>query len=182
MDALQGKNCRNTLSKSERLSNFTLKNLIFAEGDQFFVFPLKVYWKVLDPNLEKIFFKNDITLVKPEIDQRVGQVGQNRMKQNPSFPFKKIPQNALFVFPAQIIPAVSKKKVPLAVKRNTVKRCIREGFRKNKHNLYKILERKNLCCLIAFVYTQGKILSCNEMEDKIVVSLQQIIKQIEQNY
>ncbi|HNR43343.1 MAG TPA: ribonuclease P protein component [Bacteroidales bacterium] len=57
--------------------------------------------------------------------------------------------------PAQIAVSVPKKNIRLAVSRNLIKRRIRESYRKNKSNLYSVLNRKNI--QIAFmVIFRGK--------------------------
>jgi ribonuclease P protein component len=52
-------------------------------------------------------------------------------------------------FPAQVAFSVSKKGFRMAVTRNSIKRRLREAYRKNKNSLYDFLVSEN--CQIVFV-------------------------------
>ena len=67
----------------------------------------------------------------------------------------------------RILVSVSKKRFHHAVKRNRVKRLIREGWRKNKQQLVTLCQAQNKTLDVAFVYTATVILKYNEVEDKI---------------
>ncbi|MBO4574053.1 MAG: ribonuclease P protein component [Bacteroidales bacterium] len=67
----------------------------------------------------------------------------------------------------RILVSVSKKRFHHAVKRNRVKRLIREGWRKNKQQLLALCQSQNKTLDVAFVYTATIILKYNEVEDKI---------------
>ena len=82
-------------------------------------------------------------------------------------------------FPAQTGISVPKKSFPKAVDRNTLKRRIRESYRKNKHLLYEILKKKNLSIALMILYTARKESSYVEIEKKMIVSLQKLIEQVE---
>lgn len=58
---------------------------------------------------------------------------------------------------SQILISVSKKKFKRAVKRNRVKRLIREAYRQQKHMLAKILDEKQLNISIAFLYLKDEL-------------------------
>lgn len=77
-------------------------------------------------------------------------------------------------YPAQVIITVSKKSVPGAVKRNLLKRRIREAYRKNKFSFYEFLTTADLKCTFAIVYTSKDILDYKEIEVKIILILQRL--------
>jgi ribonuclease P protein component len=77
-------------------------------------------------------------------------------------------------FPAQVIITVSKKSVPGAVKRNLLKRRIREAYRKNKFSFYEFLTSANMKCVFAIIYTSRDILEYKEIEAKIILILQRL--------
>lgn len=55
--------------------------------------------------------------------------------------------------PIQVLIAVSKKNLRLAVSRNRMKRLIREAYRHGKHNLVSLTEKTGKHYDIAFVFT-----------------------------
>lgn len=67
----------------------------------------------------------------------------------------------------RILVSVSKKRFHHAVKRNRVKRLVRESWRRNKGNLMNICSENNKTIDIAFVYTATCILTYNEIESKM---------------
>ena len=159
-------------SKSERLCNFTLKRLLFNQGESFAQYPFKIFWKTLDPNLEKIFFHKSVTCFSDFTP--ISGSGQ----QNPSFPHRRIPHNAIFSHPAQCLVGVSAKAHKSAAMRNRLKRLIRESYRQNKAPFYSFLTNSNLFCLVGIIYTSGQPLRYQDIESKIIVSLQKIEKKI----
>lgn len=88
---------RYTLSKAERLSRKRDIDLLFAEGQSFIAYPLRVVYTVIE-------------------EQRS--------------------------VPASILISVSKKKFKRAVKRNAVKRQIRESYRIRKQALLNRCKRQ----------------------------------------
>jgi ribonuclease P protein component len=79
---------------------------------------------------------------------------------------------------AAILISVSKRRFKRAVKRNRVKRQIREAYRKNKHDLLYILEEKKLKLAIAFIYLDDKIITSVEIEKKIQIVLTRLVEQV----
>jgi ribonuclease P protein component len=163
-----------SFSKSERLCNFTLKKILFEQGEHFGEPPFRIFWKIIGPNLENLFF--------PE--SPLSYIGNKEMQsdilkvQNPSFPFKKIPVNAVFYQPAKCLTGVSSKIHKSAVQRNKIKRLIKEAYRNNKQNFYSFLNERNYFCIIGIIYTVKPVLPYREIEAKIVVSLQKIVQKI----
>ena len=54
--------------------------------------------------------------------------------------------------PVSILVSVSKRRFKRAVKRNRVKRQIREAYRMNKHGLLAVLTEKKCRLAVAFIY------------------------------
>lgn len=73
--------------------------------------------------------------------------------------------------PASILVSVSKKRFKRAVKRNRIKRQIREAFRKNKHELYSLLTECEAHFAIAFIYLSEEIIPTEEIEKKVKTAL-----------
>ena len=74
-------------------------------------------------------------------------------------------------FPALMAISVGKKSLPAAVKRNRVKRLVREAWRLNKHKLYALLEEMNMQLYIMLIYTGDEIPEYASLErqvDKLV--------------
>ena len=59
--------------------------------------------------------------------------------------------------PASILISVPKKRFKRAVKRNRVKRQIREAYRKNKGGLWQALEEKEQGVAVAFIYLSNEL-------------------------
>lgn len=82
-------------------------------------------------------------------------------------------------YPVQILINVSRKIFPNAVDRNKIKRQIREVYRKNKNILYKHLHNKGKQYALSFIYTAKEQAGFKEMESKIILSLQRLVKEID---
>ena len=74
--------------------------------------------------------------------------------------------------------SVPKKRFKLAVKRNRVKRLIREAWRLNKHILDAELERKNLSCDVMFLYMTNEIPTLELIQKKLPVIFNFILEEI----
>ena len=84
-------------------------------------------------------------------------------------------------FPAQVAIAVPKRYFKRAVDRNRIKRLIREVYRKNKSGIYSLLESKEMQCALLFVYNGRKVPEYDEVEKKILLTLQRFEEAILKN-
>jgi len=116
-----------TFKKTERLNSKKIIDQLFADGQSFLAFPLKVVF---------------------------------------------LPTQLPVKYPAQAGFTVSKKNFKRAVKRNRIKRLIREAYRLNKHELYAALNDQQLA--IFFIYI-GKELPEYPMVEKAIKKAFQLI-------
>lgn len=79
---------------------------------------------------------------------------------------------------ASLLISVPKKRFKRAVKRNRVKRQIREAYRKNKHLLLNLLEEKEQNLMIAVIYLSNELISSAEVEEKLNSLLVRIAEKI----
>lgn len=95
------------------------------------------------------------------------------------YPFKVFwhPASNELKFPAQLLIGVPRKNIRHAVKRNLMKRRIREVFRKNKNALYQQLDAMNRKCLIALIFTGREAMQTSDLEPKIIIILQRLIEE-----
>ena len=112
-------NKKNTLSKKERLSWKRYIDLLFAQGQSFVAFPLRVVY---------------------------------------------LPTEEEMPVPVSIMVSVPKKRFKRAVKRNLIKRQVREAYRVRKYDLIEPLSEKNKNMLIAFLYLDKEIRPFTDME------------------
>lgn len=80
---------------------------------------------------------------------------------------------------ASILISVPKKRFKRAVKRNRVKRQIREAYRKNKCLLVNKLEEKEQALAIAFIYLTDVLVTSDEIETKMKILLARIAEKLE---
>lgn len=79
---------------------------------------------------------------------------------------------------ASILISVPKKKFKRAVKRNYIKRQIREGYRLNKHGLLKALDEKGKRLAIAFIYQSNELVPTLEINQKTRSLLNRVIEKL----
>ena len=77
-------------------------------------------------------------------------------------------------YPAQLLISVPKSSVRKAFARNTIKRRMRESYRKNKYILYEYLSEKQVKIALSITYTQKEILPYHLLQEKIIVLLQRL--------
>lgn len=80
--------------------------------------------------------------------------------------------------PASILVSVSKRRFKRAVKRNRVKRQIREAYRVNKHVLLKVLDENHSRLAIAFIYLSDQLVESSLIEDRIKTALARIAEKV----
>jgi len=79
---------------------------------------------------------------------------------------------------ASVMVSVPKKRFKRAVKRNRLKRLMREAYRLNKQELTGKLDQKELQIHVAFNYVSDDVLDFAQVEKKMKVALQRLIEKI----
>ena len=82
---------------------------------------------------------------------------------------------------ASVLLSVSKKRFKRAVKRNRVKRQLREAYRLHKHLLLQTLTDKQQQLAIAFIYLSDELTSSAEIEEKMKTLLARISERLVRN-
>ena len=100
-------------------------------------------------------------------------------KSFPAFPLRVVYMSVEPVEEASILISVPKKRFKRAVKRNLVKRQVREAYRKNKHLLLDALASRNKRLIIAFIWLDNHIHSSAEVEEKVKKLLFHIVERLE---
>ena len=80
--------------------------------------------------------------------------------------------------PISILVSVSKRRFKRAVKRNRVKRQIREAYRKNKSLLVDELQRREQRLAVAFIYLSDELVATAELEEKMKIALARISEKL----
>ena len=78
----------------------------------------------------------------------------------------------------RILVSVSKKRFHHAIKRNRVKRLIRESWRKNKAELMNLCQANNKTLDVALVYNATVILKYDEIEEKMKKVVERLVEKL----
>lgn len=82
--------------------------------------------------------------------------------------FMKTPKTEANSIPVKILISVSKRKFKRAVKRNRVKRQIRESYRKNKHLITGYVAEKDFNLIIGIIWIAGELKETETVEMSVV--------------
>jgi ribonuclease P protein component len=83
-------------------------------------------------------------------------------------------------FPAQVMFTVGKRNFKRAHDRNRIKRLMREGYRKQKHIVYKPLRERNLQCALMIIFTGRTLPNAAYVHGKISELLKRFVDIIPQ--
>ncbi len=82
-------------------------------------------------------------------------------------------------FPVKIAFGVPKRNFKSAVKRNRIKRLLREAYRLHKQHFYSSLELKSVKIVVMCIYTGKEVPVYAEAEGKIILSLRRLLNTID---
>ena len=81
--------------------------------------------------------------------------------------------------PARMMVSVPKRCFKRAVKRNRVKRQVREAYRKNKHILYDaVKEHEGTALALTFIWLDDKLWDTPKVERKVVNLMQRLAEKL----
>lgn len=80
--------------------------------------------------------------------------------------------------PVSILVSVSKRRFKRAVKRNRVKRQIREAYRLNKHLLSEALSGSQSRLAVAFIYLSDELVPSSVIEERMKIALSRIAEKL----
>lgn len=80
--------------------------------------------------------------------------------------------------PVSILVSVSKRRFKRAVKRNRVKRQIREAYRLNKHLLSDALSGSQTRLAVAFIYLSDELAPSSVIEERMKIALSRIAEKL----
>jgi ribonuclease P protein component len=96
------------------------------------------------------------------------------------FPFRVVwlMEGVASSFPVQVAFAVPKKIFKRAVDRNKLKRRAREAYRKTKHGLYELLEKRDKKIALLLIYTAKEKLEYEFIANKINLIIERLLNEI----
>lgn len=161
----------NTFRKEERLCSKKLIDTLFCGGGSksLAAFPLRAVYLETETTREgaknvRVEMKEACVEAKNESDSIVASSGTTAESHHPQ---------------VQILVSVPKKHFKRAVKRNRVKRQVREAYRKNKAILLdKLSETPDKHILLAFIWLADELCDTAEIEAKVCNLLQRIAERI----
>ena len=74
--------------------------------------------------------------------------------------------------------SVPKKIHKTSTKRNLIKRRMKESYRLNKPPFVRLLSQNNIFIHIGIIYSSSEILSFQTIEEKMILTLQQLIRDL----
>lgn len=80
--------------------------------------------------------------------------------------------------PVSILVSVSKRRFKRAVKRNRVKRLVREAYRLNKQPLLEAVEGAGYRVAIAFIYVSDRVVDNEVIVGRMQTALQRIVEHL----
>lgn len=80
--------------------------------------------------------------------------------------------------PVSVLVSVSKRRFKRAVKRNRVKRLIREAYRLNKQPLLEAVQRSGCRLAVAFIYLSDRVVEFSLLAERMQVALSRLAEEL----
>lgn len=127
------------------------------------------------------FSKKERLCSKKHLDQLFGGNAKNMKAWPVRMVYLLTERNGEEDAPIEVLMSVSKRYFKRAVKRNRVKRQLREAYRLNKMSLCQLMEqRKDKKLLCAFIWTDGELHTSKVVTEKMQTLIRRLCKQIEE--
>ena len=81
--------------------------------------------------------------------------------------------------PVSILISVSKRRFKRAVKRNAVKRRIREAYRLNKQPLLEAVQCHGCCLAVAFIYLSDRVFDSSLIAERMRLALKRMAESLQ---
>ena len=91
-----------------------------------------------------------------------------------------LPAPANLPSPAQVALIVPKKYIRSAVRRNLIRRRMREAYRKNKQILYDLLNDTGMHLAFAIIFKNQEPADYRKMEESVIEALRSLMRQVKQ--
>lgn len=97
-----------------------------------------------------------------------------------NFPFQVVWMESRMeiTFPAQVAFSVSKKLFKRAVRRNLIRRRIKEAYRRNKHILYQYLENTDKKIIFIIIYKGDIVPDYHSVERSVIQIIEKLISEL----
>ena len=80
--------------------------------------------------------------------------------------------------PVSILVSVSKRRFKRAVKRNRVKRLVREAYRLNKSLLLETVQQRGIRLAVAFIYLSDRLADMSLIDERMKTALSRIAEDL----
>ncbi len=122
-------------------------------------------------------FRKAERLCSKKVINELFEKGNNLLLYPLSIKWINVPPEKLHV-PAKILFVASKKHFKLSVKRNRIKRLLRECYRKNKFFLYEFLLQNNISISFSVAYVDKNEPDYDFLNEKMVEILHLLMEQL----
>lgn len=141
----------------------------------FFIIP--IFAKEMEPTTGNTFTKEERLCSKTVLDHLFAE-GSSVFE----FPFKFIylPSQAEGAYPVQVVFSVPKRSFKRAVKRNLLKRRMREAYRLNKQLLYQPLQAKGQHLSLMVIYIDKEVKDYSLIEKGMIKGMKKLLKKLGQ--
>ena len=122
---------------------------------------------------QRFTFKKEERLTSKKVIDQLFASGRSMF----IYPFRvlylaSLPENE---YPAQVVFSVPKRSFKQAVKRNLLKRRMREAYRLNKQHFYRNLQEQNKKLSIIFIYVEKEIKEYAVIEKGMIKAMKQLV-------